>query len=540
MMFAGTGTLIRLILRRDRAKLPIWLFAVVLSLVAMVPLLQNVYGDAASIMVMYQTFSANPAGIFLTGPMDAPTFGAFMTIETTLWWGLAIAFMNTLFIIRHTRQNEEMGAQELVLSGRAHRGSALASALIVAFLVNAVMAALIAIGLIVVQAPLDGADVWLYGAAFGAFGMVWACIAAVVAQFVQSARSANGVLASLIGLAFLLRGVGDFLGHADEQGVIQAEWPSLLSPFGWLQSTRALTFPDWSPLIITMVASILFSLLAFWLLSMRDVGSGILPPRRGRSRASNFLRTPFGLTWKLQKNVLIGWGMSIVTMAATIGALVPAMGGVYEESEQMRHLIEAMGGTGAIIPSFLAAMLAMMVLMVLAYVLQALGRLRNEEVNGHVEQLLATRFSRLKWLSLHSLVVLGGSIILLSLAGGVMALVVSLASDMSLSVSEYVLASLSYMPVVLVFVGLYIALFGLMPRTAGLVGWIYFGYVTFALWVAPMLGLNEWITDLSLLSHVAAVPVEPVIWCPLIVFCAIGVVLAAGGVIAFKRRDTSF
>lgn len=63
-MFAGTGTLIRLILRRDRAKLPIWLFAVVLSLVAMVPLLQNVYGDAASIMVMYQTFSANPAGIF--------------------------------------------------------------------------------------------------------------------------------------------------------------------------------------------------------------------------------------------------------------------------------------------------------------------------------------------------------------------------------------------------------------------------------------------------------------------------------------------
>lgn len=88
------------------------MLSVVVSLIAMVPLLKNVYGDQQSLQMVYQTFSINPAGLFITGPMDAPTFGAMMTIETLLWWGLAVAFMNVL-IVRHTRQNEETGAQEL-------------------------------------------------------------------------------------------------------------------------------------------------------------------------------------------------------------------------------------------------------------------------------------------------------------------------------------------------------------------------------------------------------------------------------------------
>ena len=81
---AGLWTMIRLILRRDRVKLPLWIGGIVVTLVAMIPLLRNVYGDAASLAGVYAGISSNPAGLFMTGPMDGPTFSAFMTIETLL------------------------------------------------------------------------------------------------------------------------------------------------------------------------------------------------------------------------------------------------------------------------------------------------------------------------------------------------------------------------------------------------------------------------------------------------------------------------
>lgn len=260
---AGLWTLIRLILRRDRIKLPIWIIGFVLLLVAMIPLLNDVYGDDESLATMHATFSASPAGLFMTGPMDAPTFGAFMTIETLLWWGIAIAFLNTLLVVRHTRHNEEIGAQELLLSGKAHRASSLAAALIVALGVNIIIAGLVCVGFEAVNVPWQTSQTWLYALAMSGFGFAWAAIAAVVVQLVESGRSANGILAGLIGVGFLTRGVGDFLGKLDASGLHQPEWISYLSPFGWLQATRPLTEPSWAPLAITALFSVIAISLAF-------------------------------------------------------------------------------------------------------------------------------------------------------------------------------------------------------------------------------------------------------------------------------------
>ena len=537
-MLAGLRPLIWLILRRDRFKLPVWIASVSLSLLAMVPLLKDVYGDAASLESVHQSFSANPAGLFLTGPMDAATFGAFMTIETVLWWGLAIAFMNTLFVVRHTRQNEEMGAQELILSGRTHRATGLVATLIVAFFANVLLALLMGVGLNLMNSSFSGADLWLYGAAFGIFGMVWATVAAIVAQLVESARTANGILASLIGATFLLRGIGDFMGNLNSHGAVDAAWPSLLSPFGWMQSARALTFPEWSSVLLPILFVVAALPVAFILLNHRDIGAGIIPSRRGRARASWLLRTLTGVTWKLQKNIFTGWLIGVVVMAVTVGSLVPMMGSVYEESEQMQQMIIAMGGKGEIVPSFLAAMLSIMVLMSLAYVLQALGKARYEETAGHLENLLSTRVSRLRWLGLHGGVAIVGGIILPVVASITMAVCVNAASDVTVNVNEYALAGLTYAPVVLFFAGLYVLLLGMWSRGAGLVTWVYFGFVLFALWIAPLLQLEDWMMNMSVMSYLPAVPVEPIAWTPVIVLSGISIALLCIGFISFSARDT--
>lgn len=536
-MFTGMWTLIKLILRRDRVKLPVWILAIILSLISMVPLLRDVYGSTEELLTLNQTFGVNPAGLFLTGPMDMPTFGALFTIETVLWWGLAVAFMNTMFIVRHTRQNEEMGAQELLLSGRVHRATGLLSALAVAFAANLLLVMGIGSGLAAVHSDWGTADVWLYAVAMGLFGFVWAVLAAVAVQFVESARSANGLLAGLIGAAFLLRGIGDFVGKADANGLIQAAWPSSFSPFGWMQMTRSLTVPEWWPLIIPAVFSVIAVPIAFFLLSKRDVGAGILPARKGHARASMMLRTSLGLTWRLQKNVFIGWLLGVLAMVGTIGALVPEMSHVYESSEEMKSLITAMGGSGALVPAFLSAMLSIIILMVLAYAVHALGRLRSEESNGHLENLLATKLSRFKWIGLHTGVTLAGGTAMLAISGAILAVCVNLASDVTADAWEYTVAGLSYFPVLALFVGAYVLLFGIMPRIAGLVVWVYFGFVVFMSWLAPLLKLDEWVTDLSPMSHVAAAPAESIKSEPLLVMTAIALALLAAGVLSWRQRN---
>ena len=536
-MVAGTRTLIQLVLRRDRFKLPVWIVAIVASLVAMVPLLQDVYGDQASLATLYQTFAANPSGLFLTGQMDEPSLGALMTIETLLWWGLLVAFMNTLLIVRHTRHNEEIGAQELILSGQVHRGASLTAALAVAVLANGLIAVGVGAGLSAVD-PGWGADKsWLYGISIGIFGLAWAALAALVVQLVESARTANGILAGLIGTAFIVRGVGDFMSKPDAQGLMQPEWISWLSPFGWMQATRALTFPEWWPLLISAGFVAVITPLAFILLARRDVGAGILPARKGQARASAFLRTPLGFTWRLQRNIFFGWFVGTLAMVATIGIIVPEMSNIYENSESMKQLIAGMGGTGAVIPAFLAAMLSIVALMAVAYAMQALGKLRSEETNGYLENVLATRLSRLKWLSLHAFVVLVCGVFLLVLSGLMLAVFVNLVSESKADVWEYALAGLSYAPVLAVFAGAYVLLFGILPQAAGLTVWTYYGFIFFASWLGPIMKLDQWIIDLSIMQHLAAAPAEHIKTEPLVVMFAIAVVAVTVGCAAWRRRN---
>lgn len=536
-MFSGSKIFMQLVLRRDRIKLPIWVICLVGTLVAMVPLLKDIYGDAPSLTMLYQTFGTNPAGLFLTGPMDGPNFGSLMTMETILWWGLAVAFMNTLFMVRHTRQNEEMGAQELLLSGQASRNANLVAALTIAAIVNAIVAIGVGLGF-GFESSWSASQGWLYGIALGIFGFVWAVIAAIIVQFFTSARTANGVLTGLIGILFALRGIGDFIGTKNAEGIIEPGWVSWLSPFGWMQATRPLTVPEWWPLLLPICFVVIMIPASCILQNKRDVGAGLLPAKKGRARAKQFLATPLGFTWYIQKNVCMGWFIGVVATATMVGALVPQMSSAYEDSTDLKNVITSIGGEGAIVPAFLSAMLAIIVVMVLGYIVQAMGKLRAEESSGHLENLLATQLSRTKWLALHVVVVALGGVTMLLASGVAIALCVNIFSTMHLSIAEYALAALSYTPLLLIFLGGYAFFFGILPRIGGVLLWIYFGFVAFALWLGPIIKLDDKIMDASVMNHMAAVPAQSVAAGPLVALTVAGVVLLLCGAILWRQRNS--
>jgi ABC-2 type transport system permease protein len=237
--------MVRLIFRRDRMKLPLFFGGFVAVFLLMIPMMRDVYGEPESLATMYATLGVNPAARFMVGPMDGPTLGALVMVELLLWFGMALAFINTIFVVRHTRHNEEIGAQELLLSGPMRRGSGLAAALLVTFVVNAFVVTTLGVGMHYMEVSWDVEESWLFAVAIGVFGFVWAAIAGVVVQLVENGRSANGILALLIGVTFVLRGVGDFLATLGDDGLYYPMWMSTLSPFGWMQATRPLTHPDW-------------------------------------------------------------------------------------------------------------------------------------------------------------------------------------------------------------------------------------------------------------------------------------------------------
>ena len=87
------------------------------------------------------------------------------------------------------------------------------------------------------------------GLAIAATGMVFATMAAIVAQLTESARLAKGLTSAVLGLAFVLRAAGR-LGATDG-GSSVLTW---LSPLGWLENTRAFADERWWVLLLFVAA----------------------------------------------------------------------------------------------------------------------------------------------------------------------------------------------------------------------------------------------------------------------------------------------
>lgn len=185
----------------------------------------------------------------------------------------------------------------------------------------------------------------------------------------------------------------------------------------WLQATRPLTYPDWLPLWIFIVASLVVLPAALWLVAHRDVGSGYLPVRTGSSRATRLGRTSFGLTLVLHRMMWLCWTLGVVALMSVIGAVAPSMTTVYSSSDVLKRIIQSLGGTGVVQTVFFSAMLTIAVFVILAYAIQAIGLLRSEEASGHLDVLLTTSLGRREWYSLHVAVVAFGSALALVFSG---------------------------------------------------------------------------------------------------------------------------
>lgn len=524
----GTGTLLRLIARRDRIRVPVWIAAVAGVMIAGAASYPGIYPTQAHRQAQAVIFESSPAMKAMAGPghgVENYTFGAMMTNE---YLGVMVIFaglMSVFMVVRHTRAEEEEGRAELVRANAAGSSAHLTAALVGAVVANVALALVIALGMgsLGIES-IDWPGSFLYGAAFGAVGIVFAATAAVTSQVTQYARAASGMAGALIGLAYLVRAIGDILDNG-------LSW---LSPIGWAQATAAYVDNNWAPIGLAVLVAAVLVAVAFRLSARRDLGAGLRPERTGARSASALLGTPLGFALRLQRSAFLWWALAMFVLGMSYGSAVDIVED-YAGNEVVTQLIEAMGG-GSLTEAYVSMIVALLAIVGAIFAVTSALRPRREETSGRAEGVLATSISRTHWYASHLVIAIVGSLLILVTTGlglGLAALAVSGETDL---IGQAIPAIVSYAPAVWVCAGLAVLAVGWAPR-ATLVAWILIVYAFFVVYLGGLLGLPDWMVDLSPFAHVARMPTDDFSAPPLVVLTLIAAGLLALGLIGFRRRD---
>jgi putative exporter of polyketide antibiotics len=489
----GTITLIGLALRRDRFKLS----AGVLGLAAlMAGMLAMTVGQAHQALAEETKAFAGTPALRIFGLPSGASVGATTLIRGYLLLAVLAALMSMLAVVRHTRQNEETGRAELVAAAVVGRHASLAAAVMVTVGANIVLAGLLGLAAIATGQPAAGS--FTAGAAVGAFGIVFAGVAAITVQLSSTTRAANGLAAAVLGLTFVLSGIGNILGTVDASGLrLVCAWPAWLSPLGWGQQMRPFGGDNWWPLGLSAMAAVFLVGAASVLATRRDVGSGILAERRGHAAAAPGLLSPLGLVWRLQRAALLGWAVGLLGFGLVFGAIIDE---IKNSGAATADWYARMGGSHQILDAYRASIIEMAGMAVAIYVVQMLLRMRAEEATGTLEPTLAAAVSRPRWVMSHILNAGLGALALLLVFAVSMALAAGLVlGDVPGQLGALVPAGLVQLPGIMVIGGTVVALTALLPRWASPLSWTL---VLVSILVGPLFGaatmqLPQWVQNIS-------------------------------------------
>ncbi|KUN62139.1 ABC transporter permease [Streptomyces canus] len=524
----GTGVLLRFNLRRDRLMIPVWVAVNTLMVLSMPNTLKGLYGTQAERADLLDQVATNASLRALIGPVFDDSLGALTAWRVGVYAGALAAVTGLLVVVRHTRDEEETGRQELLSSGVVGRRASLTAALLAAAVAGGVLALLVTAGL----AGQGVVGALAFGLGLAAVGMLFATTAAIVAQLTESARLARGLTAGVLGVAFVLRASGD---SASTGGTSQAfgsgggssvlTW---LSPLGWLSQLRPFAAERWWVLLLFAAAIAGQGALAYVLAGRRDVGMSFVPTRPGPPVGR--LGTAGALAWRLQRGAVLGWSLGFFLAGVVYGGLTDGVADLVGDNERAREIFERMGGHSGITDAFLASMTGMLGLVAALYIVASVLRLHGEETSMRAEPVLANAVGRLRWASGHLVIAFGGSALIMLLAG------LGFAVGYGKQVGPVLGACLVQVAAVWVVGGLAVLLYGLAPRVAPL-AWGVAGAVLLIGWVGPALDVPQVVLDLSPFGHLPKLPGGDMEWGPVLVLLALAAVLVTGGLAGLRRRD---
>jgi ABC-2 type transport system permease protein len=476
----------------------------------------------------------NP-GMRVLGLATGASTGGYTLHRDGLTLAVLAAVMSILTVVRHTRQSEELGREEMLGAGVVGRYASLTAAVVVAVAANVVLAAVLALAMALTGQPVGGS--LAAGTSIALVGLAFTGLAAVTAQLSSTSRGASGLASAGIGVSFMLAALGNMLGTVDSAALrVTSAWPAWLSPIGWGQQVRP--FADnrwWTAGFAVLALGALFGV-AVALVGRRDVGRGLWPERRGSGTASRALLSPAGLVWRLQRGALLGWAGALVGFGLVFGALSQQIAGLKGAATDW---YASFGGQVDLVGAYWASMMQIAGTAVSIYVVTLLLRLHHDEAQGTLEPVLATAVSRLRWLGAYAGNALAGATLLMlgfavamGITGG------AVLGGFGPLLGDLVGAALVQLPAIALLGTAAAAAVLAAPRWAAGLSWaLAVGSIVVGPMFGPSLGLPSWAQDLSPFTHVPNAPAVAITVAPLLGLVVAAGLLGGAAVVVLRRRN---
>jgi ABC-2 type transport system permease protein len=460
-------------------------------------------------------FNGAAQGLNTVGGQVAFQFGA---------GGMVLVALMSIFMVgRLTRGEEEAGRLEVVRSLPVGiHANTLATALTVAAM-NLAVGVLTSAVLIAQGLPAAGSVT--FGVSFILVGLVFGGVALLVAQVTGSTRVVYGTAGAVLGASYVLRAVGDI-------GDGTVSW---FSPIGVAQKARPFADERWWPLLLLAAVTVFLVVAATALAVRRDLGAGLLAPRPGPPVAAPSLGHPLGLAFRLQRGSLLGWSAGVLVMGIGYGWIGPTVDTFIGQNKALAEMLARAGG-GSLTDSYFASSFRLMALLATGFAIGSALVVRSEETSMRADLVLATPVSRWRFAASHLAVAFAGSVFMLAVAGLAAGLTYGLAGGGMQSVPRLFVAALVYAPAMWIMVGLAIALDGLVPRLVG-VSWAILVACVVEGFLGAVLGLPDWLSDISPFEHVPQLPAASLTLLPLVVMSAVAAGLTLIGLAGLRRRD---
>lgn len=466
-------------------------------------------------------------------PHHVDTVGGFVTWRATGVLSMVGALWGLMLATRVTRGEEEAGRWELFLAGRTTRRRAVLNVLLGLGSAVAVMWLLALAGIVAAGArPGAGFSVGgdlLFATSVVAGAAQFLAIGALAGQLLPVRSQAAALSAGVFGVAFMLRAVGDVAPAA--------HWLVYLGPLGWIEQVRSLSDPHPLWLLPPAVLVAVLVLAIVRLAGRRDLGAGTLPDRDAAVARTRLLGSHRLLAARLARTSALSWLAVSLVSGLAYGSVARSAGDAFATSEAAarltRDLAHDSGQTqGVRLYAGIIFLVVMLVLM--GYVASALAALREEEADGHLDNLLVRPVRRVDWLATR----VGLAALVAVLGGACAGLGFRVtAPGTGLGLGDLLQAGLNAAAPAVLLLGIGVLTLGLRPRWTAVAGYGLLAWSLLVHLVGSVVHLNRWLEGTSLLRHPALAPVTPVDWTVVGVYALLAAGLVAAGAAATARRD---
>jgi ABC-2 type transport system permease protein len=440
-------------------------------------------------------------------------------------WGLSVA-------TRLLRGQEEDGRLELLLTGKSSLSGALLQTFkglfaswVLAYGITATSLVLLGLSDKINVSP--GESLFLALATL-APAAVFMTVGALTSQLAATRRKAvmYGIVPAV--LFFALRSVGNV--------VESLGWLKYLTPFGWVDKLHPLTGSNgiwFAPLLGMALVCLGF---AFYLSRRRDLSESIIADTATAKPHLKLLGGPFLLAFRLTRLGLLGWLLATTAVSGLIVALAKTASDALSDSESLTQAVGNLsGGASAVGLAFVSLSGFFVALFLMLLVASGIGRIREDEAKGYLDNFLVGSVSRTKWITERV------GLLLLSSAGvcfvaNTANLLIARAQNITIP-TTVLFGGFNYLGPAVLMLGVGTLIFGIKPRIASIVLYAWVTWSFLIEMIGSVVKFNHTVLDSSLLRHISLVPGSSVDWKTFGIISTIGTLSFVIGILLFARRD---